>query len=158
MASVGLLGIGLIGILIPEPSSSCAGAAISVEALIALGVLTVVAQADEPIPDDSNDDDLKDAAAEAAKGGLGDLGRAGKGKGVREVVGDSGDARKLFDDLRGFKSCDRGQTGRLYSAWNQRGYRDSQRDIEERATDGRCSRNRGWHPQDQVRGSVTWLE
>ena len=37
----------------------------------------------------------------AAKGGLGSLGRAGKGRGVREVVGDSGDARKLFDDLRG---------------------------------------------------------
>ncbi len=33
--------------------------------------------------------------------GLGTLGRAGKGKGVREVVGDAGDARKLFDRLRG---------------------------------------------------------
>ncbi len=33
--------------------------------------------------------------------GLGSLGRAGTGKGVREVVGDAGDARKLFDQLRG---------------------------------------------------------
>jgi len=37
----------------------------------------------------------------AARGGLGSLGRAGTGRGVREVVGDAGDARKLFDQLRG---------------------------------------------------------
>ncbi len=29
------------------------------------------------------------------------LGRAGRSKGIREVVGDGGDARKLFDNLRG---------------------------------------------------------
>lgn len=40
-------------------------------------------------------------AAEAARGGLSSLGRAGPGHGVREVVGDAGDARRLFDQLRG---------------------------------------------------------
>jgi len=46
-------------------------------------------------------DELASDSPLAAKGGLGSLGRAGKGRGVREVVGDSGDARKLFDDMRG---------------------------------------------------------
>ena len=35
------------------------------------------------------------------RGGLGSLGRAGTGKGIREVVGDAADARRLFDQLRG---------------------------------------------------------
>jgi hypothetical protein len=40
------------------------------------------------------------AVAPGAKAGLGSLGREGS-KGVREVVGNAGDARKLFDQLRG---------------------------------------------------------
>jgi len=40
------------------------------------------------------------AAGDTARG-LSTLGRAGRGSGVREVVGDSRDARKLFDQLRG---------------------------------------------------------
>jgi hypothetical protein len=39
--------------------------------------------------------------AGGAKGELGSLGREGRGKGVREVIGEAGDARKLFDQLRG---------------------------------------------------------
>jgi hypothetical protein len=42
-----------------------------------------------------------DAVRIAAKEGLATLGRAGAGKGVREVIGDANDARTLFDQLRG---------------------------------------------------------
>ena len=48
---------------------------------------------------------LAKLAPDAATLGLGSLGRAGKSKGVREVVGDAGDARTLFDRLRGSNSA-----------------------------------------------------
>jgi len=56
-------------------------------------------------------DALKKAAKNAGNGGLRALGRKGKGKGVREVVGDAPSARKFFDDLRGSSPVEKVKPG-----------------------------------------------
>ncbi len=92
-----------------ELTTGVAGAFVTgaVAGATGLGLLKVAGRGVKLVGAVRNAKKLKKSAAAAgaaragARGGLTSLGRAGKSKGIREVAGDAGDARKLFDNLRG---------------------------------------------------------